>query len=71
MAMSGLRGVSLDNNIFMTGNIIIHKLLVINILTLQEDMMEIILMTTFYNSTLMMDHGKKLESCNKRGACME
>ena len=26
VAMLGLRGVSLDNNIFMTGNIIIHKL---------------------------------------------
>ena len=28
VAMDGLKGVSLNNNIFMTGNIIVHKLLV-------------------------------------------
>ena len=40
VTMKGLRGVSLYNNIFMTGNIIIHKLLVINILISQEDTVE-------------------------------
>ena len=30
MAMHSLSGVSLDNNIFMTGNFLIHKLLVIS-----------------------------------------
>ena len=70
VALFGLRGVSLNNNIFMTGNFIIHKLLVINILILQEDMMEIITVTTFYNSTLMMDLGKKLVSCSKADATM-
>ena len=30
VAIIGLRGVSLNNNIFMTGNIIVHKLLVKN-----------------------------------------
>ena len=68
--MKGLRGVSLNNDIFMTGNIIIHKLLVMNILILQEDTMEIITMTTFYNSILMMDLGKKLVSCSSTGATM-
>ena len=64
MAMWGLRGVSLDNNIFMTGNIIVHKLFLINIVISQEDTMEDPV-TTFYNSTLMMEHGKKLVSCSK------
>ena len=46
----------------MTGNILykssVH--LVINILIIQEDTV-----TPFYVSTLLMDHGKKLESCSK------
>ena len=61
-AITGLRGVSLNNNIFMTGNILykssVH--LVINILIIQEDTV-----TPFYVTTLLMDHGKKLESCSK------
>ena len=64
MAMSGLRGVSLDNNIFMTGNIIVHKLLVINLMILQEDGMEVVTVTPFYVLSLMMGHGKKLERCS-------
>ena len=34
VAMDGLRGVSLNNNIFMTGKIIVYKLLFIIILIL-------------------------------------
>ena len=34
VAMDGLRGVSLNNNIFMTGKIIVYKLLFIIILLL-------------------------------------
>ena len=33
--------------------------------------MEIIPMTTFYNSTLIMDPGKKLVSCSKADMTME
>ena len=69
VAMGGLRGLSFNNNIFMTGNIIIHKLLVMNILTLQEDTVEDTV-STFYNSTLMMELGKKLVSCSITGAGM-
>ena len=61
MAMYGFRGVSLNNNIFMTGNIISHQSLVINILMLHEDTMEDHV-TTFYISTLMMDLGRKLDN---------
>ena len=67
--MKGLRGVSLNNDIFMTGNIIIHKLLVINIVILQEDTVEDTV-TTFYNSTLMMGLGKKLDNCSKADTTM-
>ena len=42
-----LRGVSLNSNIFMTGNIVIHKLGFINILILLEDTMEIIYILSF------------------------
>ena len=49
VAMLGLRGVSLNNDIFMTGNIILW-LLFKNILLLQEDMVEDTV-TTFYIST--------------------
>ena len=69
VAVKSLRGVSLNNDIFMTGNIIIHKLLVINIVILQEDTVEDTV-TTFYNSTLMMDLGKKLVGCSKVGIAM-
>ena len=72
VTISGPRGVSLNNNIFMMGNnIIIQKLSFIIILILQEDGMEAITVTIFYNSTLMMELGKKLVSCSKAGNTME
>ena len=71
MAIVGPKGVSLNNNIFMMGNnIIIQKLSFIIILILQEDGMEAITVTIFYNSTLMMEHGKKLERCSMPGSVM-
>ena len=72
VTISGPKGVSLNNNIFMMGNnIIIQKLSFIIILILQEDGMEAITVTTFYNSTLMMEHGKKLERCSMPEPTME
>ena len=72
VTISGPKGVSLNNNIFMMGNnIIIQKLSFIIILILQEDGMEAITVTTFYNSSLMMEHGKKLGRCSMPEPTME
>ena len=69
-AIVALKGVSLNNNIFMTGNIIVHKLGTKNILILQEDGMEVVTVTLFYVLSLMMGHGKKLERCSMAGSTM-
>ena len=47
VAMYSLRGVSLNNDVFVTGNIIIQHMSFITIMILQEDGMEVVSKTTF------------------------